>query len=158
MKSAMRPRLLYLSVLNVLACFAVVMLHCSNAAFWNYSNTQTWVTGNLVETLFYFAVPVFFMISGVTLVDYHERYSDKVFLKKRLLKTVVPFLFWSTVAYIYWILRYNEGVFYRNPLRIISGMLNSEYIGIYWFFLPLFAIYLAMPIITRIQDKIKVFS
>lgn len=119
-KPAGRKRLFYITVLNVLACFAVVAIHCSNVAFWNFQPTRTWVTGNLVETLFYPAVPIFFMISGVTLMDYLKRYDDKTFLKKRFSKTVLPFLAWSLIAYVYWILTQNNGDFYRNPLRILQ--------------------------------------
>lgn len=152
-----RKRLFYITVLNVLACFAVVAIHCSNVAFWNFQPTRTWVTGNLVETLFYPAVPIFFMISGVTLMDYLKRYDDKTFLKKRFSKTVLPFLAWSLIAYVYWILTQNNGDFYRNPLRILDGILTTKYAGTYWFFLPLFAVYLSMPILTRVSDKVKVF-
>ncbi len=49
-----------------------------------------WVSANLLETIFYFALPVFFMISGATLLDYRSKYSTKTkgvknnFIKKWL--------------------------------------------------------------------------
>lgn len=156
-KSSARPKVFYFTVLNVVACFAVVALHCSNMAFWLFQPTRTWITGNLVETLFYPAVPIFFMVSGATLVDYGRRYDDKTFFKKRFAKTVIPFLAWSLIGYVYWVLTANGGAFYRNPLRILDGILSSKYVGIYWFFLSLFAVYLSMPLLTRITDKIKTF-
>ncbi len=33
----------------------------------------------MLEVSFYWAVPVFFMLTGVTLLDYRKRYSTKVF-------------------------------------------------------------------------------
>ena len=82
----------YLSFLSVVACLAVVFLH-TNGCFWNFSATgRYWLTANIIESVFYFAVPVFFMISGATLIDYSERYSTTVFFKKRILKTVIPFV------------------------------------------------------------------
>lgn len=70
----------YLSALNALSCIAVVMLH-TNSCFWEFSKARYWVTANVIECVMYFAVPVFFMISGATLLDYRERYSTKTFFK-----------------------------------------------------------------------------
>lgn len=150
-------RILYITILNVLACFAVVMIHCSNAAFWGYRDDRNWVIGNIIETTCYFAVPVFFMLGGATLVDYRERYDDKTFLRKRLGKTVIPFLIWSALAYVRAMIWWCGGKFDLSPTYIINGALNSSFMPIYWFFLPLFAIYLSMPLLTRVQEKVKVF-
>lgn len=45
---------------------------------------------NCFKCFFYLAAPVFFMISGATLIDYPERYDIKTFFKKRLLKPLYP--------------------------------------------------------------------
>ena len=76
----------YLDVLNVIAMFAVVMLH-ANGCFWTYSTDRYWFEANIIESVMYFGVPVFFMISGATLLDYRERYSTKDFFIKRIKKT-----------------------------------------------------------------------
>ena len=57
----------YIQNLSVLSAFAVVALHV-NGEFWNFSYGRYWITSNIIESLFYFAVPIFFMITGVTLV------------------------------------------------------------------------------------------
>ena len=96
----------YLSLLSVIACLSVVILHTNNC-FWRFSSTEFyWKTANLVESLFYYAVPVFFMISGATLIDYPQRYSTLVFFRKRLTKTLIPFVFWSLagLAFSIWVL------------------------------------------------------
>ena len=45
-----------------------------------------------------------------------------------------------------------------NLLNIIDGILNIKYMQIYWFFIPLFAVYLAISILSGIQDKLKIFT
>ncbi|MBQ3865619.1 MAG: acyltransferase family protein, partial [Clostridia bacterium] len=91
----------YITLLSVIGSIAVVLLH-SNGCFWNFSaEARYWKTANVIECVFYFAVPVFFMISGATLLDYRERYDTAAFLKKRALKTVVPFLFWSLFGVVW---------------------------------------------------------
>lgn len=55
--------------------------------------------GLAIEVLFYWAVPIFFMLTGATLMRYRERYDTKTFLLKRFQRTVIPFLAWSTILY-----------------------------------------------------------
>ena len=83
-----KSRIKYISVLNALACFAVVMLH-SNGAFWTYSTDSYWISADFIESFMYFAVPVFFMISGTTLIDYRDKYSTREYFKKRIEKTLI---------------------------------------------------------------------
>lgn len=59
----------YLTILSVISAIAVVMLH-TNGCFWRFSYERYWFTANIIESVMYFAVPVFFMISGATLLDY----------------------------------------------------------------------------------------
>ncbi len=157
--SATKPqkgqRILYFSVLNVVACIGVILLHC-NGVFWSHPTGRTWVTANLIETLFYFPVPIFFMLSGATLMEYSQRYSTKVFMKKRVVKTVIPFLIWSAIAAVYCFVRTPEAYTW-GPRSIIMNIFQTNFMPVYWFFLPLFGIYLAMPILTKVQDKLKTF-
>lgn len=60
-----------------------------------------------IEALFYFAVPVFFMLTGATLINYRKRYGTGTFFKKRLLKTLVPFIIWSIIG-ICWSIFYTK--------------------------------------------------
>lgn len=90
----------YIDFANVIAAIAVVFLH-TNGCFWEFNKSRYWITANLIESVFIFAVPVFFMISSVTLMDYQKRYDTKTFLKKRFSKTVIPFLFWTFVGLVF---------------------------------------------------------
>ena len=62
-----KKRVLYFDVLNILACIAVISLH-HNGVVHTYSNSWTWKTALIVETGAYWAVPVFLMLSGATLM------------------------------------------------------------------------------------------
>ena len=82
---------IYIQILGVIACLAVVAMHV-NGCFWQFSYDRYWLTANIIECICYFAVPIFFMISGATLLNYRKRYTTAVFFKKRFGKTLVPFL------------------------------------------------------------------
>ena len=86
----------YITVLSVLSAISVVFLH-TNGVFWNFSTERYWITSNIIECFFYFAVPCFFMITGINLIDYQEKYTTKQYFYKRFEKTFVPFFVWSMI-------------------------------------------------------------
>ena len=111
-KYYMKNRIEYISLASVLSAIAVVYLH-ANGCFWNFSRERYWVTANILECLFYFAVPVFFMIPGATLLNFFERYDLKNYLLKRIHKTLIPYVAWSIIGIIF---RY----FYLKDITNIS--------------------------------------
>ena len=147
---------LYISLLNCIACLGVILLH-ANGIFWSHPTGLLWTSSNFIETFFCWPVPIFFMISGATLMNYRERYSTIVFLKKRIKKTVVPFLFWSVVAGIF-MAYVTETPMDLNFLHIVDNTFNTRYFSIYWFFIPLFSIYLSLPLISRMAEYPALFS
>ena len=153
-----RERKEYISFLNIIACYSVVLMHC-NGSFWTKTVGADWWFANFIETTCYFAVPVFFMLTGVTLLDYPERYSTKIYFIKRLKKAFIPFLVWSTISYGYQYcisMRHGE-IMNEKPLQVIDNIVNARYMSVYWFFIPLFSIYLAIPVLAKIKDKESVF-
>lgn len=151
----MTQRKTYIDVLTVISCAAVVFLHV-NDAFWTFSYQPYWVGANIIETICYFAVPVFFMITGATLMDFRKRYTLKEYFRKRVVRTVIPFLIWSLVALAWQIWRGRIAVADLTPLGVVNSIVNTEYLGIYWFFIALFAIYLSIPVLSLIpEDKRK---
>lgn len=57
----------YISILSIIAALSVVLMH-ANVSFWLDIKKPFWNTSNIIESVSYFAVPVFFMISGATLI------------------------------------------------------------------------------------------
>lgn len=133
----------YVSVLNYFACFLVVLLHV-NGDFWNYSNSMRWILSNLVECIGYCAVPIFFMISGVNLIGYEKKYSTDIYIKKRIKKTGIPYLMWTILGILFLILIKKINMNDLSIPYIINGIINSEFIDVYWFFIPLFGCYVAI--------------
>lgn len=148
----------YITTLSVISSLAVVILH-TNGAFWKFNATAGyWFTANIIECVFYFAVPIFFMISGITLIDYNKRYSMKEYFKKRISKSGIPFLFWSLAYLLFQILLHPN---FSNKLSLISifnGILTTQYANIFWFFIPLFCCYLIIPVFGAIADKKRIFK
>ncbi|MFR7444639.1 MAG: acyltransferase family protein [Sellimonas intestinalis] len=85
----------YIDILRILACLCVIYMQCNRIAD-PYTDTSVYRQRMFVETIAYWAVPVFFMISGATLFDYRERYQTGAYFKKRFLKTGLPFITWTS--------------------------------------------------------------
>lgn len=149
-------KIFYLSLASVISAFAVVMLH-TNGCFWTFSAERYWKTANIIETVMYFAVPVFFMMTGATLMEYRERYTTKQFFVKRIEKALVPFLIWSVVGVVYLCLtgalvpEFSAG-FLKTALL---GIANSKIISIYWFFISLFTVYLCIPLFASVEKELR---
>ncbi len=141
-------------ILNIISMIAVVILHVNNAVWWMPVNQPSWKGCLAIEVLFYWAVPVFFMLTGTNLIDYRKRYSTKVFLKKRFDKTVIPFLFWSIISIPWGIFQEHSinGQDINSVRNIIDVVFHAKAMSIYWFFLPLFTIYLCIPLISLIPE------
>lgn len=144
----------YLSVLNVVSCFAVIALHV-NGDFWVYSNTRNWMYANIIESVFYFAVPIFFMISGATLLNYKRKYSTAVFFKKRFSKAFFPFLFWSVGAFVFLMIMDPQRVSNMSIKQIVDGVLLTQYNQFFWYFPALFSVYLSIPLFANIEETSK---
>lgn len=153
-------RIEYIDLANVISTFAVVILH-TNGCFWDFSRERYWLTANVIESIFIFAVPVFFMISSISLMDYQKKYDTKIYLKKRFSKTVIPFLFWTFIGLLF-------DMFFLHTVKVsdltlkvlIDGFINNRFVQIYWFFMPLFGIYLSIPLFASIEEgkRIEIFK
>lgn len=141
-----KRRVLYYDVLNVVACFSVIVLHFNGVSHF-YSPTAMWYEALAAECLFFWAVPIFLMLTGATLMRYRERYDTTAFFKKRLTRVFVPFLIWSVIALV-WSIATGQMDPHLGPRTLITLTLNTEPMSVYWFFIPLFAIYLAMPVLS----------
>ena len=96
---AARPkpaRKVYLDLINVLAIIFVVALHVR----FNYRvdyDSPGWVLENILSGTAVAAVPLFFMASGITLLNFTNRESVGTFYKKRFTKILIPLLVWGQV-------------------------------------------------------------
>ena len=149
-------RVLYFDMLNIAATFCVVWLHFNNEIHW-YSPTFEWKQTVLVQAVAYWAVPVFFMLSGATLLEYRNRYNTATFFKHRIQKVFIPFLIWGTV-FLIWRLSRGEMAPLPSGLvekqwTILDIFINNKMEPIYCFFAPLFSIYMSIPAMSCFTEE-----
>lgn len=133
----MKQKKIYLSLARLICAFAVIVIH-TNTCFQEFNLNDCWIHSNFIECGLSFAVPIFLMLTGATLIDYSDRYSTKKYFINRIHKTGIPYVAWMLIAFIY--------VKYTG---------NAECYVIYMFFLYLFGIYLCIPLFSFIKPSHK---
>lgn len=155
----MKKRVVYFDWLNMLACFAVVVMHV-NSRFWSFSADARWNWSLLIESLAYPAVGLFLMITGATLIDYRERYSTAEYAKKRILRVALPYIAWSLLAVVFHVMKGQLAWADITVQNLCTWLLNGSYYSVYWFFAPLFACYAAIPVLSAIEKdrRVRLFA
>ena len=144
-----RDSVVYFDLLNILACLCVISMHC-NGIVHNFDNSDAWRRSMVIETLAYWAVPVFCMLSGATMMNYRTRYSTKVFLKRRLMKIGIPLIIWTVVFYFWKV--HTGAIVWAGFRDLFNILLNFRVEGVYWFFAPLLMIYISLPVVSKFSD------
>lgn len=140
----------YITVLSVIACIFVIMLHSYTLGF---EETSDWVLERIFRGIAYCAVPIFFMISGATLIDYRERYDTKTFFKKRLLKTLLPLIIWSIIYFVVKIILGKIDTTNMDFRYIVDCFINIRMNSVFWFLVVIIGIYLCIPVISLIPKE-----
>src|ERR1700712_5236121 len=118
----------WINNLRLVALYAVIILHCTSLLLMQYGKVSMndWLVADFFNAIVRFAVPAFVMVTGALLLNREYEIGD--FLKKRLVRVVVPFLFWSLVYVGYsW---YNEDITFTDNLwRNIAMVLHLLKVG-----------------------------
>lgn len=138
-------RIMYMDILNVISCIAVIYIHCNGLSY-DYMNIPTWKHAIAVECIACFCVPVFLMITGANLLEYRKRYDTKTYFKKRFIK-IVPL--WIICSFILFLVTYE-----KLDFKLFIYAFVHNYISIVYWFLPLIIfIYCIIPFISILTEK-----
>lgn len=148
-------RIIYLDVINIIACIFVVALHC-NFRVHNYSDTVGWKISLGIFTVCLCAVPLFLMITGTNLLGYREKYDTKKFLKKRVIKIVIPLIMWTGVIVSAKFIFFGWKIEDFTMLTFVNTILTNEHYTPYYYIYWILSTYLTIPIISglaKIENK-----
>lgn len=148
-----KKRYLYFDLLSVIACLAVIFLHCNGIVHWG-PQTPHWSQALAVEVGFYWAVPIFFMCTGAKTLDYRDRKSARQFLTSRLKGIFFPFLAWSMIIFVAKI----NGMLGAAPegwspslSSFAQAFMGSQIDGTYWFFFAMFGVTMSIPVLSYLR-------
>jgi len=114
-------------------------------------NMEYWWIGNIFDSAVRFAVPLFLVISGATLLT--KEYKLAEFYKRRITRVLFPFIFWLIAYWVYrWLLLapvYQPKTF-SSILHWGIGLFLKEGISKhFWYIYMILFIYLFIPFIGK---------
>ncbi|MFD2922526.1 acyltransferase [Halobacillus naozhouensis] len=156
-----KERLISIDLLRFLAICAVVVLHCAAPLLYEYngSGPKVWWLGNILDSISRWCVPVFVMISGAFILKpYQNQQSLTKFLKKRLTKILLPFIFWSILFLVYKEFHTNSEI---NLAIGVKQFLTGDVYYHLWFVYMIVGLYLIAPIfqifISKTSEKYIIY-
>lgn len=154
-----RENLPWVDALRVLACFLVVLAHCTDPHVAHFdSNYSVFLQGCSVGSLVRCSVPLFVMMSGVLLLPYNMSVGE--FYRKRVGRVVVPLLFWSVITPLLYFV-YINFIYRSGSLSLdlssytMATTVNKIYTSLFnfnydttplWYLYMLVGIYLVLPV------------
>lgn len=144
-------RIIYLDMLKVISCIAVVLIHATAVGFTEIDISSTgWKMSAVFNLISRFAVPVFVMVSGALFLDKDKEVSVKKLYTKNILHLVIIYIVWTFIYSTYNV--YNKGLEF-NILKILKGGIIKSYYHL-WFIPMLIGVYVWIPMLKNIvKDK-----
>ncbi len=146
-----RPRDLSFDALRGLAIFLVVLSH-AGVIGWYFKDAETGVWNfyysMFVRQMVMCTIPIFLAVSGYWLAGARcESWADyRAFVKKRVTRIFIPYLFWSFFFYGIIVLRGQP----HSLSDLIYKLLTGGVEGNYFFLLMLLQFYLLTPLFIRL--------
>ena len=143
-------RVVWVDWMRVAACFMVFVVHATEPFYLGGQGSQILTEADaywasLFDSLVRACVPLFIVASSYLQFPLH--YSSGEFLRRRVVRVLVPFLLWTTVYALAW----------GEPVENFKNLLfNFNYsAGHLWFVYMLIGIYLLMPLLSPWAERVS---
>lgn len=147
-------RLIYIDVIRVIAMLLVVLAHACAYQLAVNDGSISWGISNALVSITEIAVPLFFMISGATILNSKKTTDLKYLFRYRLVRVIVPFLLWSVIS-AFFFLKVNNVFTFDEFFKKILLMYHLPVLTAYWFIYPLVGLYLLSPMLKVMVDHMS---
>jgi len=145
----------WISNIRVFATTSIILLHVTAyiviEQFSTIPNVKWW-TANIYDSIVRCSSPLFFMITGALFLS--KEIEIKLFLKKRFIRVIIPFLFWSFIYILFEVTMtsvYQQTNFFANFWNANFGarLLKGEISYHFWYVYCIIGLYLFIPILNK---------
>ncbi|MQS96623.1 acyltransferase [Companilactobacillus halodurans] len=148
-----KKRVIYIDVIRVVAMMLVVLAHSCASRLSIRDGAFSWDVANGLVIITEIAVPLFFMISGATILNSKKTRNVGYLFKHRLVRVVIPFLIWSVLSAFF--IRVIQRTFEMHDfLKSVALIYHQPVLMAYWFIYPLLGLYLLSPLLKALVDNI----
>ncbi len=142
---------LYADYIRSFAAMAVIIIHSTGTYLPEFNPVDNmevhWWTGNIYCSLLRWATPFFIMLSGSFLLEPSRPESTAQFLRKRIVRVLLPFAFWTVVyiAYQYRASLFSGGTELPKMGDILYKIFFEDVYYHLWFVPMIVSLYLLTP-------------
>lgn len=137
---------IWMDILKIVSAMMIVLIHSSGSIYGNCFGEEKWMAALVINAIPRFAVPCFFMISGIVLLP--KKY-DREQVKNKIIRVMIPLVCFSVLAILLRKILWGEGEVIRDilllPFRRADGGM--------WYAYQLIWIYLSLPILTKLYQS-----
>ncbi len=148
-----RGHVFYFDYLRIIAAFFVVFMHVASGPLTRGINTD-WHLTNILTSLSFSAVPLFFMMSGYLLLSSEKTEDVSVLFRKRLPRLILPLVFW-TVFSVFYKLYLDSAI---TPIAVWRGLCSSlsspAWVHL-WYMYMLIAFYILSPFLRAAVANLR---
>lgn len=140
----------YFDLLRTLSMFGVLFMHLSSARL-AQPGCGGWGLIVVLDSFFFIAVPLFFMISGALILKSGSTKEPAYLLRQRLPRLVLPLALWSATVLVLPFFRelvHGGGFDLLGYLRALPAIAAHEAAPPYWFLYYLIPLYLLSPLLA----------
>ncbi len=141
------------SLLRILSCIAIVVLHMTYGAVSIYGNTTMAPNALLSEAIvnnLYWAVPCFVMVSGALLLDSKREITYKKIFSKYIFKVVIALLIFTLLYKVFDIIMNRETFTAKALLEGLVNFVTGKSWSHLWYLYMLIGLYLLLPFFRKI--------
>jgi surface polysaccharide O-acyltransferase-like enzyme len=130
-------------ILRIISILAVILIHTSTKSLAaSAHNLQQFPIALFLNQASRFTVPLFFMISGFVLeLNFHIHENYFSYLKRRINRLFIPYIFWSAIYYFFVYTNHSENFF--------QALLNGDASYQLYFIPAILFLYAIFPIIHK---------
>lgn len=149
-----KNRIEYCDLLRLIAIISVVLIHVF-ADFRDYyliNNKFYYFILTFLDSLTRTGVPIFFMLTGIFMLNNNKEEKYSVFLKKRIPKLLIPFFIISIIYYIYETFKVNNNLSIINFIDLFTKNSIKYH---FWFMYSIILIYFLIPFLKKLIHSLK---
>lgn len=136
-----------IDAIKAIACYFVVLIHVSAPIVTTAKETSiNWWLANILQSFIFWPVPAFLMASGYFLLTDHKRETIKEYYKKRIIKLIIPSIFWI-IGYLIW--GYYVRSYPQTPADFATALVTGNVSDHLYFLFAISGIYILVPFLRH---------
>lgn len=150
----MKKRLEYLDGLRIFALLSIILLHVLKILRYKYYGTSSllYFIYTAIDSPTRVGVPIFFMLTGILMLNKKEEKDYFAFFKKRVVKLIIAYFVVSIIYLLFDIYVNDLSITWKESLELITSSIVKHHM---WYLPVIILIYSFIPYLKKLVDSLK---